>query len=727
MQRILSSLLLLAGATACAGASGGREARGPYVGPEAALKEVVDTYHGVEVKDAYRWLEDYSAPEVKAWSAAQNQFARKVLDALPNREAIDKRVREIYGAKLVSYYGLEFAGGKVFASKFAPPKNQPFVVVLEAADKPETAVTVLDLVELDPSGKTALDWVRPSPDGKYLAASLSLSGSESGDVTVFEVATKKAVFEVVPRVNGGTAGGSLAWDADGKGYFYTRYPRGQERPEVDRDFFVQIYHHTLGTPTEQDRYELGRDFPRIAEIELDLDARSGRLLATVQNGDGGEFAHYVRSPKGEWVQLTRFEQKIVQMDLGPKDDVYFISRDGAPKGKLLRAPLAGFDLAKATVILAEGEDTLVSSFTGGRTLLLTDTKLYATYQLGGPNEVRVFSHDGKPEGVLFPGDVASVGGLARVQGDAVVVSRATFIEPRAWWLFAGDVQKPTQLALNQPPPVDLSGMQVIREFATSKDGTKVPVNIVIKKGAVLDGSTPFLVTGYGGFGVSIQPYFAALDSVLFERGVALAVANLRGGGEYGEAWHRSGNLEHKQNVFDDFAAVLEHLVARKYTEPSRIVIEGGSNGGLLMGALLTQHPNLVKAVVASVGIYDMLRVELSSNGTFNVPEFGTVKDPELFKAMLAYSPYHRVVDGTAYPPVLFITGDNDPRVDPMQSRKMTARLQAATGGSVPILLSTSANAGHGMGTSLDEKVAEVVDSFSFVMSQLGLPPSPGPQ
>lgn len=722
MKRNLSPLLFLASLAACAGAgaSGGREARGPYIGPEAPLREAVDTYHGVQVKDDYRWLEDYSSAEVKAWSAAQNQFARKYLDALPRRAEIEKRVREIYGAKLVSYYGLEFVGGKVFASKFAPPKNQPFVVVLDAADKPESAVTVLDPVELDPSGKTALDWARPSADGKYLAASLSKGGTESGDVTVFEVATKKAVFEVVPRVNGGTAGGSLAWDATGKGFFYTRYPRGDERPEADRDFYVQIYHHTLGTPTEQDTYELGKDFPRIAEIELDLDPSSGRLLATVQNGDGGEFAHYVRSPKGEWVQLTRFEQKIVQMDLGHKDDVYFISRDGAPKGKLLRSPLVGFDPAKATIVLPEGEDTLVSSFTGGRTLLLTDTKLFATYQLGGPSEVRVFGLDGKPEGVLFPGDIASVAGLARVKGDAVVVSRATFVEPRAWWLFDGDYSKPTKLALNQPPPVDLSGLQVIREFATSKDGTKVPVNIVIKKGAVLDGSTPFLVTGYGGFGVSIQPYFAAVDSVLFERGVALAVANLRGGGEYGEAWHRGGNLGKKQNVFDDFAAVLEHLVSKKYTEPSRIVIEGGSNGGLLMGALLTQHPNLVKAVVASVGIYDMLRVELSSNGTFNVPEFGTVKDPELFKAMYAYSPYHHVTDGAAYPPVLFVTGDNDPRVDPMQSRKMTARLQAATNGSVPILLRTSANAGHGMGTSLDEKVAEVVDSFSFVMAQLGL-------
>ncbi|MFO0728982.1 MAG: prolyl oligopeptidase family serine peptidase [Myxococcota bacterium] len=719
MKRILTPLFFLLGA--CATASGGREPQALYVGPPTAIKEATDTYHGVEVKDAYRWLEDFNDPAVKEWSTQQNAFARKNLDALPRREEIEKRVREIYGAKLISYYGLKFAGGKVFAGKFAPPKNQPFVVVMDSPEKADAATVVLDPVELDPSGSTAMDWFQVSHDGKYLAASLSKGGSESGDVTVFDVATKKPVFEVVPRVNGGTAGGSLAWDADGKGFYYTRYPRGDERPAIDKDFFVQVYHHTLGTPTEQDKYELGKDFPRIAEIMLDIDAKTGRVLATVQNGDGGEFAHYVRGAKGDWTQLTKFDQKIVQMDLGPKDNVYFISRDGAPKGKLLRAPIAGFDAAKAEVIIPEGEDTLVSSFSDGSTILITDTKLFATYQLGGPNEIRVFSLDGKAEGTLFgSNDVANVGALTAVKGDIIAVSRTSFIEPRAWWLVSGDLKNPTKLPLNQPPPVDLSGMQVIREFATSKDGTKVPVSIVMKKGAPLDGSTPFLVTGYGGYGVNIEPYFAAIDSVLFDRGVALAVANLRGGGEYGEAWHKAGNLTHKQNVFDDFSAVLEHLVAKKYTESSRLVIEGGSNGGLLMGAVLTQHPTLMKAVVSSVGIYDMLRVELSPNGAFNVPEFGTVKDPELFKAMYAYSPYHHVVDGTAYPPVLFITGDNDPRVDPMQSRKMTARLQAATGGTTPVLLRTSANAGHGMGTALDERVAQVVDEFSFILSQLGL-------
>jgi prolyl oligopeptidase len=273
--------------------------------------------------------------------------------------------------------------------------------------------------------------------------------------------------------------------------------------------------------------------------------------------------------------------------------------------------------------------------------------------------------------------------------------------------------------LTSPPAVNFKDVRVVREFARSKDGTKVPVNILIPKGARRDGRNPCVVTGYGGFGHSIRPSFQPAYRVLFDQGVVVAVANLRGGGEYGEAWHRAGMLTRKQNVFDDFTAVLEHLVERRYTSSARLGIMGGSNGGLLMGAVLTQHPALVKAVVSFVGIYDSLRVELSPNGAFNVPEFGTVKDPGQFKALYAYSPYHNVKDGTKYPATLFLTGANDPRVDPMQSRKMTARLQAANAAATPILLRTSATAGHGLDTSLSERIEETVDVYAFLLTQLG--------
>jgi prolyl oligopeptidase len=254
----------------------------------------------------------------------------------------------------------------------------------------------------------------------------------------------------------------------------------------------------------------------------------------------------------------------------------------------------------------------------------------------------------------------------------------------------------------------------------SKDGTRVPVNIIRLRSLKRDGSNPCVATGYGGYGVSNEPRFRATTRVLLDQGLVYAVANIRGGGEYGEQWHRRGNLTRKQNVFDDFAAVLHHLIDHGYTTSSQLAIMGGSNGGLLMGATFTQHPDLVRCVVSYVGIYDMLRVELSPNGEFNITEFGTVKDPRQFQALHAYSPYHHVQDGTAYPAVLFLTGENDPRVDPLQSRKMTARLQAATAADHPILLRTSSSTGHGGDTPLAEQIAEMADAWAFLFDQLGV-------
>jgi prolyl oligopeptidase len=273
--------------------------------------------------------------------------------------------------------------------------------------------------------------------------------------------------------------------------------------------------------------------------------------------------------------------------------------------------------------------------------------------------------------------------------------------------------------------VDFNDVEVERVFATSKDGTKVPLNILKRKGTKLDGTNPTLLYGYGGYNISQTPRFRAATHIWLEQGGVYAIANLRGGGEYGEEWHKAGNLTHKQNVFDDFAACAQYLIEQKYTNPKRLAIEGGSNGGLLMGAALTQHPDLFRAVVSHVGIYDMLRVELHPNGAFNVTEFGTVKDPEQFRALYAYSPYHHVKDGTAYPAVFFLTGDNDARVDPANSRKMTARLQAATSSGLPILLRTSSSSGHGVDSSLSERIAEQTEVYGFLFHELSMEFKPG--
>jgi prolyl oligopeptidase len=605
-----------------------------------------------------------------------------------------------------------------------PPKQQPFLVVLPAVDQPDKARVLVDPGEIDSKGTTAIDWYVPSPDGKLVAVSLSKGGTETGDVHIYESATAKEMYEVVPRVNGGTAGGDLAWAPDSRGFYYTRYPREKERPPEDMDFYMQVYFHELGKPTDKDHYEMGKDLPRIAEIKLEADDATGRVLATVQNGDGGEFAFFLRESEGKWRQFSTFKDKLVQAAFGRHHDLFVVSLQDAPRGKLLRMLVKDLDVGTAKLVVPEGKDTIVTDFPGfssRQTVLPTASRLYITYQLGGPTEVRCFDFDGKKLDAPKQLPVSTVGGLTHLTGDDILFSNSSYVEPRGVYEYKAKPNETVKLPLTTPPPVDLSDVEVVREFATSKDGTKVPVNIMIPKGAKRDGANSCLATAYGGYGINRVPAFVPERRILFDNGFIVAEANLRGGGEFGEAWHKAGNLTKKQNVFDDFVAVLQLLIDRKYTSPEHLATEGGSNGGLLMGAALTQHPELLKTVVSHVGIYDMLRVELSPNGAFNVPEFGTVKDEKQFKAMYAYSPYHHVKDGTKYPSVLLLTGANDPRVDPMQSRKMTARLQAAGG---RVLLRTSASSGHGLDTSLSERVEEYVDIYAFLFAELGVKVKP---
>lgn len=696
-------------------------AAGAAAGPTTTRsEEVVDTYHGVAVSDPYRWLEDGDAQEVLAWSDAQNAHARAYLDALPAAAILRPRVEAILSAPLVSYGQLHRAGGKLFASKRQPPKPQPLIVVLDDPNAPQDARVLIDPAKLDPEGATSVDWFIPSPDGQLLAVSLSKGGSETGDVHVYEVSSGKEVFESIARVNGGTAGGDLGWASDGKGFFYTRYPRDGERAPEDMTFYQQLYYHQLGTPEADDRYELGEGFPRVAEIQLDADEASGRVLATVQKGDGGEFAHHLRQPDGTWTQLSEFGDRVVHLAFGPRDQLLVVSRANAPRGQLLRTSARTPDLAHATVLIPEGEDTLVTDFWGGGTVLATPKRIHVLYQTGGPSEVRTFDPKGKPVDGPKVEPVSAVHELVALDGGDLLLSTSSYVAPVQWKRWDAKTGTSTATALSAQSAVDMSGVEVRRELARSADGTEIPVNILAPAGIELDGSHPCLVTGYGGFGVSLTPYQRSTWAVLLEHGFVLAVANLRGGSEYGDTWHEAGRLTHKQNVFDDFDAALRHMIERGYTRSERLAIEGGSNGGLLMGATMVQHPERVRAVVSHVGIYDMLRVELSPNGAFNVVEYGTVQDREQFMALHAYSPYHNVVDGVAYPPVLMMTGANDPRVDPMQSRKMTARLQAAVSGTSPVLLRTSANTGHGGGTPLHARVEQTVDAYAFLFEQLGV-------
>jgi prolyl oligopeptidase len=692
--------------------------------PQTKKAPVTDTYHGLRVSDDYRWLEDGKDQAVRAWSDAQNTAARAVLDKLPGVATLRKQITKIMTATSVSHSAFAYRSGQLFALRRQPPKQQPFLVIMPGLEHPEKARVLVDPETFDKKGTTTIDWYVPSPDGKLVAVSLSRGGSESGDVHVYDVGNGKEVDAMVPRVHGGTAGGDLAWTPDGKGFYYTRYPRGKERPPEDADFYQQLYYHDLGTPPEKDRYELGKELPRIAEIKLETD-RTGRLLVSVQNGDSGQFAHYLRGPDGKYHQLSTFTDGIVQAALGHADDLFLVSRAGAPRGKILHLPPGILDPRKADVLIPEGKDAIVTDFYGNssrETVLPMKESLYVTYQLGGPSELHRFALSGKALATPAQAPVSTVSSLTPLDGDDILFATTSYLQPRTVWAFRPGSKSAamTKLPLSSPPPVDFSDIRVERAFALSKDGTRVPVNILSPKGAKREGKNPCLATGYGGYAISTEPRFNPVWRVLFDHGFVIAVANLRGGAEYGEEWHKAGMLTRKQNVFDDFAAALEYLITQHYTSPERLAILGGSNGGLLMGATLTQHPRLMNAVVSFVGIYDMLRVELSPNGAFNIPEFGTVKDPAQFRALYAYSPYHHVKDGEKYPAVLFLTGANDPRVDPMQSRKMTARLQGATTSKAPILLRTSAESGHGLDSSLAQQIEEQVDVDAFLFDQLGV-------
>ena len=680
--------------------------------PATSKKPVTDVYHGAKVVDDYRWLEDFNDPAVRNWADAENRYSRACLDALPERAALYEQLKRLLSDPAPRYRLLTLRHGLFFALKQQPPKEQPALVTLASPDDPASERVVVDPNQLDAKGTTAIDFYVPSADGKLVAVSLSHEGSESGDVHVFDVATGKPLSDVIPRVNGGTAGGGLAWNADGSGFYYTRYPRGNERAPADMAFYQQVYFHRLGTKTEDDKYEIGKEFPRIAEIALDASEDGRWTLATMANGDGGEFALYLRGPNGEWRQIARLADQVTHAEFGLDGHLYLLSKQNASRGKILRMALEGGDLTSARQVVPESK-AVIKSF------LPAATKLYVGDLVGGPSQVRIFDFAGAEHGKLPLDGVVSVGELVHGKGDELLFESQSYVEPPAWYRFDPESRKVASTALRFKSPADFSDVQVTREFATSKDGTKVPLNIISRKGTKLDGLSPTVLYGYGGYNISLTPAFMVRLRPLLDHGFIYVIANLRGGGEFGEQWHLAGNLTHKQNVFDDFAAAARYLIDHKYTNPAKLAIEGGSNGGLLMGAALTQHPDLFRAVVSYVGIYDMLRVELHPNGAFNVTEFGTVKEPDQFRALFAYSPYHHVVDGTEYPAALFLTGDNDPRVDPANSRKMTARLQAS-GTKRPILLRTSSNSGHGIGTALSERIAEDADVFAFLFDQLGV-------
>jgi prolyl oligopeptidase len=692
-------------------------------------KPTAREYHGIQVSDEYEWLENGTNPAVRKWTTAQNRLARQALDSMADRRWVVAQLQSLTQSNSTEYSRPAFVAERLFVIKTAPPANQPTLVALASPDDLKSEKTIVDPNVLDPTGGTSIEWFVPSHHGKWIAVCLSKGGSEIGTLHFFETETGKALKDQIPRVQFPTAGGSAVWNADNSGVFYTRYPAPEEQPPTHQFCFQQVYFHAIGTDAREDRYEIGKEFPRIAEIELAASPDGRRILARVAHGDGGEFSHYLRLATGRWkalagpsdgIQRIEFARPPLYVELPEDPSLFALSHQGAPLGRILQIQAPDFELAAARELIPESTNALVD-------FKPTASGIALVYSKGGPQQFvyKDFlnpalsgpsSRSDKPDFKIPTG----ISGLLTTRGDEVLFRAETFTSAPAWWRF--DPNKTREhcelTALRSPSPVSFADIETVRATATSKDGTSVPLTIVHRKGLRLDGNRPTLLYGYGGFGIGLAPNFEAHRRIWLDQDGVYAVAHLRGGDEFGARWHTSGHRTLKQNVFDDFAACAEWLVRSNYTRPARLALEGGSNGGLLVGATAVQHPEIARAIVSHVGLFDMLRTELDPNGQFNVTEYGSVQDPDQFKALHAYSPYHQVRPGTPYPAMLFLSGENDGRVNPSHSRKMVARLQSATSSKWPILLRTSANSGHGFGTPLGEHLEQVADVYAFLFSFL---------
>ncbi len=669
---------------------------------------VVSTYHGVEVSEDYRWLEDASSPETIAWTQEQAELTREYFASIPWRQDLRTRVDGLLRADRSTYTQLAAGGDTYFVLKEQTPRQRPFLVTLTDLDDTTAERVLVDPEAIDPTGETAIDWFVPRPDGRQVAVSMSEHGTEDGTLFVFDAASGEAVGEPIPHVN--LMGGSMAWRPDGSGFWFTRCadPAG---------FGQQVWYRDLdGSGEDRLDFPSGVADESIAENVLSASVDGHWLMDRVQKGDGGEWQLFMRpqSRGGEWWLLADIPDNCPYAVLG-KDAVYLLSRRDAPHGRIIRLTL------REGVTVAEAEELVPTGSLVIEDLAVTDAAIWVADMDGGPQQLRAFDLDGGP---LPPPEVPPISAVSAYWARLATLGRhriawrcESFTEPSAWWMVT-DGEPARRTALTTTTPVDLSGYEVTREFATSWDGTRVPLNIIAARGTLRDGTAPALLTAYGGYAISLVPFFSTERILWLERGGVYVVANIRGGGEYGQEWHQAGRLGTKQHCFDDFIACADHLVESGITGRDQLAIEGGSNGGLLMGAVITQRPDLARACIAAVPVMDSLRSETTMNGRYNTTEFGSVEDPEIFKALLDYSPYHNVREGTAYPAVLLTAGEHDTRVDAWHAKKMTASLQAATSSGLPVLLRMEAG-GHLSG-SLDQTIEETTDLYAFLFDQIGV-------
>jgi prolyl oligopeptidase len=684
--------------------------------------DVVDVLHGRRIADPYRWLEDADSAEVRAWTDAQDAATREALDRAPGRTRIAGLVRELLRVGFVSAPAvrvLESGVRRYFYQKRTGDQNQPLLYVRDGhAGSPRV---LLDPATLSDDATSAVDWWYPSRDGRLVAWGRSESGSEQSVLHVREVASGADLDDRIPH----TRHASVAWRPDGASFFYSRYPAPGTVPDGDEAYHCRIYEHVLGRDHAEDPLVFGaeRDKTDVPIVFLSPDGR-WLLIQIHQGWDKNEI--YVCDLWAEgarrFVRVTSGERALYE-PIVRNEALYLRTNEGASRYRLVRVDWESPSRWAWQEVLAEGEDVLED-------VAIVGDGIVATMLHHASTKLARFTLDGTPLGTIDLPQIGSASASGPWEGGELFVAFTSFVVP--WRVYrieiaasfrAGDAIEltPERVWEAAGAGFELPHVAVTQVFATSKDGTRVPMFVVEGVDAKRNGATPTVLWGYGGFNVNQTPAFSARALTTVACGGVWVSAILRGGGEYGEAWHQAGMLERKQNVFDDFYACIDELVRAKVTSAEHLAIAGGSNGGLLTAVAITQRPNAFRAALSLVPLCDMVRYHLFRIGRLWIPEYGSSEDHGQLETLLAYSPYHHVVDGTRYPAALFATAESDSRVDPMHARKMAARLQEAQASTDrPILLRVETKAGHGAGKPIHKVVDELVDELSFVFEQIGL-------
>lgn len=678
----------------------------PIAYPPSRRSDQVDTYHGHSVPDPYRWLEDPSSAETRAWIEQQNQVAFGHLKALPQVEPLRQRLRELWNYER---YSVPFRrGGRYFFYKNDGLQNQS-VLYTQSSLEAEAQV-LLDPNSLSADGTVALGSIAVSEDGRYLAYSLSSSGSDWLEWHVRDIASGQDLND---RLRWSKFSGA-AWTHDGQGFFYSRYdePKADSQFE-DVNYYQKLYYHRLGTDQTEDILVYERPDQKEWGFQGQVTHDGRYLIISVWRGTDPKnllFYKDLQQPDSQVVELIQnFQASYILVD-NDGGRLWLQTDFQAPKGRVITLDLGSGETQE---VIPEAEETL-------RSVSLINHQLIASYLKDAYTTVRRFNLQGQPVGsVELPGIGSASGFDGRKEDTDTFYSFTSYTVPSR--IYRYDLETGEASLLRQAQvPFDPDQYVTRQVFYPSKDGTTIPMFITHRRGLQPDGQTPTLLYGYGGFNVSLTPSFSVGTLAWLEMGGIYAVANLRGGGEYGEAWHQAGTKTRKQNVFDDFIAAAEWLIDQGYTTPTRLAIMGGSNGGLLVGACITQRPDLFGAALPAVGVLDMLRFNQFTIGWAWESDYGSPKDPQEFAALYAYSPLHNLTPGTAYPATLITTADHDDRVVPAHSFKFAAALQAAHGGEQPVLIRIDTKAGHGAGKPTEKLIEEIADRWAFLAAALAM-------